>query len=214
MLDIFIALFGGAYSAGKILAEKSELNGSKQTSERHMSRLNAWRVQVVDRALEEDLRNYVAKHENREFVWMEICGIYQRICPQKDYISADDWALDGALDKTKSGRQWYKQHRFDEPLDIMLAKRGKLRSDRASLPIAHLFSGDGQQTRADWDRTVSFWTCIRDELRRCGVDARLLFRCGNISNTAKRQYFDIDKVETFRYQHGDLVWLPDTPIDL
>lgn len=214
MVEVFIALVGGICSAGKILADASELNNSKQISDCYMNRLSVWKQQVVDRALEEDLRDYITKHENRESVWAEIREVYQKMCFQKNYTSANDWVLDGAADKTKAGRERYKHRRFDEPLDILLAKHGKLRNDKSSLSIAHLCCGEGQRTRADWDRTVEFWSYIRDELRKHGVDAQLLFQAGYTTGAMKAQYFDVDKVETFRYQHGNLVWLPDTMIGL
>lgn len=214
MFEFFIALFGGIWSSGTILAEASEQSHSKQKSDRQTARRDAWKAQVVDRALEEDLRDYVSKHENRELVWAEIQEVYRTMNFQKVYASANEWALDGATNKTKAGKMWYRHHRFDEPLDILLAKHGKLRYEKSWMSVAHLYPGEGQRTRAEWDRTVEFWTYIRDELRKHGIDAKLLLKSGFKPNSMEYKYYDIEDVDTFRYQPGDLVWLHDTSVGL
>ena len=212
MSDIFFALFGGVYTAGRILFEKREATVSKQRSDRQLERLNAWKAQVVDCALEENLRDYIRDY--REAAWLEVQDACKAMRFQKNYGSADEWAYDGVLNKTKNGRKLYHRHRFEEPLDIMLAKRGKVRSDRYFLPLAHLYQGEGQRTKLEWDRTTEFWMYIRDELRRNGVEAQLIFDHGYIPGTMNHKYSSIEDINTIRYQSGDLIWITDTSIGL
>lgn len=211
MLDVFIALFGGAYSVGKILADKGDLKmdklASNQRCELWTDRLHTWEAQVVDRAAQEDLWSFVSKH--RENAWAEVRDAGQKMRFQKCYTSANEWAYDGVMDKTKIGRKAYRRHRLEEPLDIMLAKRGKLRYEVALSAITHLDRGEGHGTRSEWDRVVEFWIYIRDELRNHGVDAQLLFEC----DQPTKKYFDVDDIEQFRYQPGKLMWLPYSWVD-
>ncbi len=214
MFEVFIALFGGVYSVAKILADRSDMKSnifdSDCRSRRWESRLQAWRARVEDRALEEDLWDYITKYENRKDVWAETLGFYMGTCLHKVYDSADDWVHDGVMDNTKAGREMYRKRRFYEPLDIMLAKRGKLRSVFISNPVAYLVPGEGQRTRNEWDKTLEFWLHIQDELRGNGVSAQLLFGPQNMYEHPYRGYFNADEVEKFRYRSGCLVWLPTT----
>lgn len=211
MLDVFIAFLGGTYHAGKLLADASDLKRDKLSSDRRCviwtERLHAWEALVVDRAMQEDLLDFVSKH--REGAWLEVQKVCQETRFQKSYTSANEWAYDGALDKTKAGCKRYRRHRLEEPLDIMLAKRGKLRWEVALSAITHLKRGEGQGTRYEWDRTVEFWVYIRDELRKNGIDAQLLFEC----EQPAKKYFDINDVDKFRYQPGKLTWLPYSWVD-
>lgn len=215
MFEFFIALFGGTYSVTKLLSEKSTYDRKKQESEIRSTiwtqRLHAWQTQVIDQAMQEDLWHYVI--ENKEAAWLAVQDAYTGMHFQKSYASMKEWEYDGVLDKTKAGKKLYRQHRFDEPLNIMLAKRGKLHSNISTFDFGHIDPGEGQRTRLEWDRTVEFWTYIRDELRRQGVDAKLLFE----REQDRRQFglhankfFDIDDIEQFRYQAGWLTWLPYT----
>lgn len=200
--DLFFLIAGGAYTFGKLLDEGS----AKKVCDHHS---DAWRALVIDRALEEDLRDFITKHENREAVWSEIQDAYQKMNFQKDYASANEWAYDGVLNKTKAGRAAYHRHRFEQPLDIMLAKRGKLRDYLSSLPIAYLSCGEGERTRANWDRTVEFWIYIRNELRNNGVDAELAFEPDKPLDVVDCRYFYVDRIDMFKYQSGKLRWVAD-----
>lgn len=210
MLDVFLAFLGAPYYTGKLLAEKAEMNKKEAESERRCElwtkRFLEWESQVVDKALQEDLWDYVSK--NREAAWLEVQSVYAGMRFQKTYGSVNEWAYDGVLDKTKAGKKSYRHHRMEEPLDIMLAKRGKIRSSVSSVS-AHLGRGEGQRTKLEWDRTVEFWTYIRNELRTHGIDAKLIFE----SERPTKRYFDIDDIEKFRYQSGKLMWLPYTWLD-
>lgn len=73
--------------------------------------------------------------------------------------------------------------------------------------------GDGQQSKKVWDETIEFWTYIRDELRRNGVNARLIFKTGLVGEEHYRTAYDVDDVEKFRYKAGQLTWLPLTYYD-
>lgn len=215
MFEFFIALFGGLWSAGTILSEasvaRSNQKKSNHRSEFFSSRRRAWEAQVVDRALQEDLWYYVI--DNKEEAWLAVQDAYKGMRFQKRYSSMKEWEYDGVLDKTKAGKEQYRHHRFEEPRNIMLAKHGKLPALMATNPVAYLNPGEGQRTRLEWDRTVEFWIYIRDELRRQGVDARLLFRPKCSSRYSNPCYYDVDDIEKFRYQPRCLEWLPDTWVD-
>lgn len=198
MFEFFIALFGGVYAGGKLLSEMH----TKRVGDRQFAsweeRFDAWQTLVLDKALEEDLRDYINNHENRESVWSEIQDAYQQMRFQKSYDSVNDWVCDGVMDKTKAGRELYRRHRFEEPLDIMLAKHGRLRAAAALSAVIDLAPGEGQRTKGDWDRTVAFWIYIRDELRRQGIDAQLLFKCKDRVGRSTGEYFDVDDIDKFR----------------
>lgn len=217
MLDVFMALLGGPYSVGKILADKSELKHNKQAwdnrRETWESRFQAWKVCVEDRALQEDLWYYVTKHENREAVWMEIKDAYREMPHHRHYVSYDDWVYDGALDRTKAGRKRYSRHRFLEPHDIMLARRGKLRSTVILNPVAYLAQGMGEKSKREWDCTLEFWVYIQHELQKHGVDARLLFERHDEKGQPTGEFFDANNKDEFAYKCGNLVWLPATWVD-
>lgn len=208
MFEFFIALFGGTYSVAKLLSEKTMHDNMQQISDARCAmwtqRLRSWEAQVTDSALQEDLWNYVSKH--RDSAWREVQDAFGSMHFQKNYSSAIAWAYEGAVNRTKTGKKLYRKHRFERPTDIMLAKHGKLRRETATSPIAYLERGDGQASRQRWDSEVEFWLYIRDELRRHGVDAMLLFECKNPS----KQCFDAENTDKFRYQTGKLVWLPCT----
>lgn len=215
MFDFFIALFGGLWSAGAIFSEASVTRSNQKKFNRRrelfLSRRIAWEKQVVDRALQEDLWYYVVDH--KEEAWLAVQDAYKGMRFQKSYSSMKEWEYDGVLDKTKAGKELYRRHRFEEPRNIMLAKHGKLPALLATNPVAYLKQGEGQRTRLEWDRTVEFWTYIRDELRRQGVDARLLFRHQYSLQYPNPHYYDVDDIDKFRYQSGCLEWLPDTWVD-
>lgn len=208
MFEFFIAFFGGIFSAGKLLSEKEEQSINKRASdircEQWTQRLHAWERQVVDRPMQENMWNYVSSH--REDAWREVQSAYSSMRHQKNYASANEWAYDGVLDKTKAGKKLYRHHRIERPTDIMLAKQGKLRHEIATSTIAYLSRGEGENSKRKWDSEVEFWIYIRDELRGHGVDARLLFEC----ECQPKKYFDVENIAEFRYQAGKLVWLPCT----
>lgn len=208
MFEFFIALFGGTYSVSKLLSEKS-LHDSMQRMDdvrcaMWTQRLREWEAQVTDCALQEDLWNYVVR--NRDDAWREVQDAFESMQHQKTYQSAIAWAYDGSTDRTKAGKKLYLSHRFKRPTDVMLAKHGKLRREAATSPVAYLDRGEGQRSCQKWDSEVEFWLYIRNELRRNGVDAKLLFE----SRYPSKQCFDAEDTKKFRYQPGKLVWLPCT----
>jgi len=214
MFEFFIALFGGMYSGGKLLSEMHNKRIGDRQFASWEKRFDAWQALVLDKALEEDLRDYINNHENRESVWSEIQDAYKQMRFQKSYDSANDWVYDGVMDKTRVGRELYRRHRFEEPLDIMLSKHGKLRAAASLSAVIDLMPGEGQRTKGNWDRTVAFWIYIRDELRRQGVDAQLLFKCKDGVGRSTGEYFDVDDIDKFRYRRGNLEWLPHTRVGI
>lgn len=214
MFEFLIAFFGGIYLIPKLISEKVERDQSEREfafqRDFREKRSNAWKAQVIDTALQEDLYDYVVDPKNREAVWDVVREASAKMRFQKSYDSINEWEYDGVLDRTKAGRNLYHVHRFLEPLDILLAKNGKVRSIKAMSPVAYLSTGEGQRTKLKWDRTVEFWVYIRDELRKSGVDACLLFKEESNEGMYKGNYFYVDDVEKFRYKCGELSWLPST----
>lgn len=208
-------------------AQNAVIRSGKTRGEIWRTRLDAWREQVVDKALEEDMTYYVCDFKNNEAVWGVVQGAYRQMPPHKQYESYFDWSTDGVLDKSKAGRAAYTKRVCLDSLDIILAQHGKLRYAVADGTIAALNSGEGQRTRLEWDRTLEFWIYIRDELRRHGVNARLLFTYtghydirvtsgvnrGQTIQGSRDEYCDVDDVDKFRYRRGSLVWLPQTWVD-
>lgn len=142
------------------------------------------------RALQEDLSYFIRSHGSE--VLREVQEAYSQMpSRQMDDVTYFD---------------------YNEALDILLARRGKVRDFNTwgNCDIVCLSPGEGQHTRNAWDRTFDFWIYIRDELRRHGVDARLIFTIGMEPN---RIAYDADDIEQFHYKHGCLTWLPLTYFD-
>lgn len=224
MFEFFVALFGGVHYGGKILAENAEVKRfDKSSAERiayHNQRLQLWKSQVSDRALEEDLKFFIADPRNYEKVWEEVHAAYLQMSAYKSYTTIllhEPMVLRyyGKSAYTKKQRENIANHWRDRALSIMLARRGKVCSlgvlDRTTADL--LPKGDGEQSKKVWDETLEFWTYIRDELRRNGVAARLIFKTGLVGQEHQQTAYDVDDVEKFRYQAGQLTWLPLTYYD-
>lgn len=224
MFEFFVALFGGVHYGGKILAESAEVKGFDKSSRsrivNHDLRLQEWKSKVYDRATEEDLKCLIADPRNYEKVWEEVHEAYIQMPEHRSYTTIllhDSMVLQhyGKGTYTKKQRETIAKHGRDRALSIMLAKRGKVCSagvlDRSTVDLLH--NGDGQMSKKVWDETFEFWTYIRDELRRNGVDAQLIFKTGLFGSEDKQVAYDVDDVEKFRYKAGQLTWLPLTYYD-
>ena len=224
MFEFFVALFGGVHYGGKILAENAEVKRFDKSSEAkfayHDQRLQLWKSQVSDRALEEDLKCLIANPQNYEEVWEEVHTAYLQMPTCQSYTTILLHApmvlrYYGREAYTKKQRENIAEHERGRALSIMLAQRGKVCGhgvqDRGIVDLLH--KGDGQQSKKIWDETFEFWVYIRDELRRNNVDARLIFKTGLVGDEYNQVAYDVDDVERFRYQAGQLTWLPLTFYD-
>lgn len=120
----------------------------------------------------------------------------------------------GGANIPKKDRESIAAARREDALDIMLARRGKVRNcNTLGGTITLLDRGEGQHTKARWDETFEFWVYIRDELRRHGVDARLVSITGLFGDARYAAAYDVDNVKEFRYLAGRLAWLPQTEYD-
>lgn len=224
MFEFFTALFGGIYYGGKILAESTKAKQYNSAFEAryayHEQRRQRWEMQVTDRALEEDLEYLIADPRNYDDVWEEIHAAYLQMPMHKSYTTIllhEPMVLRyyGKNAYTKKERENIASYNRRDALDIMLAKRGKVRHDN-TLPMTTLETfgrSDGEHSRKVWDETFEHWVYIRDELRRNGVDARLIFKTGVCWEEYRQIAYDVDNVEPFRYKAGQLTWLPLTFYD-
>lgn len=201
-------------------ADKSETRKAiREASQRlnwHKARLEEWRELVADKALEEDLADFIGDPENYEAVWAEIHDAYLQMPSRKSFIGVSLYAtmLKQICGLTKKQQEKIAASNRQDALDIMLARRGKVRyvTTCNGWHIKDLMPGHGSSSRQAWDETFDLWVYIRDELRRNGVPAQLVFQTGEIEEF-KRTAYDADDVEQFRYMNGSLVWLPVTNFD-
>ena len=224
MFEFFVGLFGGVHYGGKILAESAEVKRFDKSSAEmlayHNHRLQLWKSQVSARSMEEDLKLFIEDPINYEKVWEEVHDAYLHMPTCESYTTIllhEPMVLRyyGKGAYTKRQRENIAEHERGWALNIMLAKRGKVSHtgvlDRSAVDLLHM--GDGKQSKKVWDETIEFWTYIRDELRRNGVNARLIFKTGLVGEEHYRTAYDVDDVEKFRYKAGQLTWLPLTYYD-
>lgn len=224
MFEFFVALFGGVHYGGKILAENAEAkrydNVYKARFAYHEQRQQQWKMQVADRALEEDLERLIADPHNYADVWEEVHAAYLQMPTHKSYTTIllyEPMVLRhyGRNAYTKKERENIASYNRRNALDIMLANRGKVRHCN-TLPgtiLETLERGNGEHSMRVWDEILEHWVYIRDALRRNGVDARLIFKMGVCGEEHQRIAYDVDNVEQFRYKAGQLTWLPLTFYD-
>lgn len=196
------------------LSDKGAINESKRSIQRRLSwqeeRRKAWQELVQDRALEEDLAYYPGTYDE---ILEEVRSALMQMpsfCECKK-IELYEPARDRYIPEQ---REDVANISRDMIADIRMAQRGKVChwNTWGSGDIAVLISGQGRHTRMMWDRTFDFCVYIRDELRRHGVDARLIFLEGWESNY-KRTAYDVDDVDKFHYKCGTLAWIQLTNFD-
>lgn len=239
MFEFFLALFGGAYYGAKIASDKAALKANNRASETrlewHENRVCNWEKQVVDRVFEEDLRNLIlsslSSDEKHKEVWEAVRAAYMQMPSRQDeiYASSSDmmnisnfhiFGYTGPITYSQLPPQKRKatiSNWINETLDIMLAQRGKIRSELISHYIESglpgFTPGRGEYTKEEWDKKFDFWMYIRDELRRHDREARLIFHTGYAGTGGPGVAYDADDVDKFRYQYGELMWLPLTYFD-
>ncbi len=237
MIELLIALFGGMYLCARFASDKSASKAFDRSVEKrdawHTERQKQWESQVYDRALEEDLRNFIVEalssKEIREKVWEEVNEAYMQMPSRRDeiYASSPDmmnlsnfhiFGYTGPIayeDLSKKRRQEAVSDWIDETLDIMLARRGRIRSHpgKYCYCLTSLGPGEGKYSKSEWDKKFDFCVYIRDELRRHGVAARPVFNTGYAGSDDHGIAYDIDDVDKFRYKYGTIQWLPLTYFD-
>lgn len=239
MFEFFLALFGGAYYGTKMKSDKASAKAydkaSKERSDGHEARLCDWESKVVDRSLEDALRNFillsVSSDEQRKTVWEAVHSAYMQMPSRKNeaYISSPEmmkvsnfhiFGFSGPItfeQLSKKQQQTATSNWLNETLDIMLAQNGKVRYEVISHHINSFLVGLGpgqdDYSKEEWNKKFDFWVYIQEELRRHGVNTRLIFRTGYAGTNGPGIAYDVSDVEAFRYQYGQLTWLPLTYFD-
>lgn len=219
-LILFLVL--GSILFVRVGVDKGETKKANQESARrigwHEERLMRWRELVSDIALEEDLSDFIRNPANYEKVWEEVHDAYQQMPSCRLFTRI---LLHPTMVKAVYGTHYTKKQQESmadsnrqEALDILLARRGKVRfvGTMPDWHIKHLMPGHGETSRREWDEAFDLYVYIRDELRRHGVPARLVFQTPETQEFMRTTY-DADDVGRFRYQAGTLTWLPLTYFD-
>ena len=223
MFEFLLALFGGTYYGAKILGEKAELKAYdrsfKSRMEWHNAHQTLWQQQVCDRALEEDLEYFIADPANYDKVWEEVHSAYLQMPSCENFTKILLYEpmiakLYGKSKYTKKQRENIAAARREDALDIMLAKRGKVRfiNTFAGGLTYDTLAGNGEHSKRLWDQDYDMWLYLRNELRLHGVDARAIFKAGT-GGEYKQVAYDLDDVDKFRYMSGRFTWLPLTFFD-
>ena len=169
MFELLIALFGGGYYGNKLLNEHISHREADKRSADARARRDKWCSMVIDRVLEEELRLFISRPENRDAVLEQVSEVYDQI-------------LDGArIDELYPRWMWCKKkkdwsHEFHEEvqktvckldptnaLRIMMARQGKFPSLDAITGAARQFSPNTKL-----EAQVLIWCA--DELKRHGVE--------------------------------------------
>lgn len=222
-MDLILFIILGAVLFARIGMDKSASKSASRLSshriEWHKERIEDWRKLVSDRALEEDLANFIRDPQNYDEVWNEVYGAYLQMPSYKSlagillYPSAVEQYC-GKGKYTKKQCESIAAANCQNALDIMLAKRGKVRYVNTcdGWHVKDLVSGEGVRSRRVWDEAFEFWVYIRDELRKHGVPARLIFKTGGFQEHQQMAY-DADDINEFHYQNGMLTWIQLTYFD-
>lgn len=177
-----------------------------------------WRELVADKALEEDLTDFIGNPANYEKVWDEVHDAYLQMpsCRLFDRILLHPYMVKKFSNTVCTRKQQEKiaASNREAALDIMLARRGKVRFVH-TMPDWHiriLMPGYGESSKRVWDETYDTMVYIRNELRKHGVPAQLVFQTAE-PQEFERTTYDADNVSQFRYMTGSLTWLPLTYFD-
>ena len=221
-MELILFLLLGGVLFTQVGVDKSKTKKANQAADQrlswHKARLEAWRELVADKVMEEDLTDLINNPANYDDVWAEIRDAYLQMSSRKSFTRV---LLYSFMVKqfcgttcTKKQQEKIAASNRQDVLDIMLARRGKVRYVNTcdGWCVKDLMPGNGESSKRAWDEAFDLWAYIRDELRRNGVPARLIFQTSEIEEF-KRTVYDIDDVEKFRYMSGTLTWLPLTNLD-
>lgn len=221
-MELILFLLLGGVLFTRVGVDKSETKKANQAANQRMDwhrvRIEEWRELVADKALEEDLADFIANPANYEDVWAEVQDAFLQMSSRKSSarILLFPFMVNQlcGITYTKKQQEKIATSNQQDALDIMLARRGKVRYINTcdGWHIKDLMPGNGESSKRAWDEAFDLWVYIRDELRRNGVPAQLIFQTGEIEEF-KRTAYDADDVEKFRYMSGTLTWLPLTNFD-
>lgn len=161
MFEIFIALFGGAYYAGKIGSERAAHKAAVREREQMLQKWDEWDAKHTDLELEKQLSAFAADPNNYAAVWEEMCRAFDEM---------EHWRGITRQELEKLGL-------FYEARDnILLANRGK---------VVYLSSSSGYDA-VSFDKKKRFmyfelaeW--IMKTLRKQGIWVTLLYHKDNIT---------------------------------
>lgn len=222
-MELILFIILGMVLFARIGIDKSESKSATRLSGRriewHKARIDEWRKLASDKALEEDLTYFIGDPKNYDKVWSEVCNAYLQMPSCKTFtrillhLSMVEQCYGKGNCSKKQCENIAASNRMDA-LDIMMARRGKVRYINTcdGWQVKDLAPGDGAHSKQVWDEAFDLWVYIRDELRRHGVPARLIFKTGGFQEHQQMAY-ETDDVNEFRYQHGTLIWLPLTYFD-
>ena len=206
-MELILFLLLGGVLFTRVGVDKSETKKANQAAcqrlDWHRARLEGWRELVADKALEEDLADLINDPANYEDVWAEVHDAYLRMPSCKLFTRI---LLYSTMVKQLRGTTYTKKQQEtiaasnrQDALDIMLARRGKVRYINTcdGWHIKDLMPGHGESSKRAWDEAFDLWVYIQT---------------GEIEEF-KRTAYDADDVEKFRYMSGSLTWLPLTNFD-
>lgn len=186
----------------------------KKRSDWHSERIEKWRELVEDKAMERELIYFISDPANYGKVWEEVHDAYLQMPSHKLLSMIPIHHTMVKETRSKKKIENIVTYCRKEALDIMLARRGKVRSVN-TLPewqIEYFEPALEKDSRQVWDMRLDIWVYIKDELQRHGVPARLIFKNPFIQDFEQTPY-DVNDVEKFHYNGGELVWLHTTYYD-
>ena len=227
MWELFGALFGGGWLFGKIKSDTA----SKKAYERKRNKVQeicddrrmSWRAMAGHAAIEEDLKQLILDPKNYDVVWREVHSAYLHMPLHRDYreIPLNSYAvgLCSGNKYTEKERENIAKKNREIALHIMLARRGKVPViyTTSDLVIDAFSPGMGETSKRVWDEKYEFWGYIVDELRRNGVNSRLLF-LQKLQSPAPNDPYRIKEVacdykNVPRYVGGYIKWWQQTAYD-
>ena len=164
MFDVFIALFGGLYYAGKYSKEKSEMKLADENLDNKKMIWSSLRNKYTDYNTEVWARKYLLSGDNYE----EICNNFAEYFR---YVLGDDWKnnldIPNGYSVDYRVAMYPKQHIF-WVYHMLLAEKSKIATDNIGLG----FLIGGIQIK---DMNIMFAKCIEDILRCKGNNVSLVF---------------------------------------
>lgn len=213
MFEFFIALFGGLFWGGKYAKEKSETRQAQQTHELNKTkdscRESEWLSKVTNKKLEAELEAFVYDNSNYDAIWSEVSVAYRDMpWETENFICLCPEAVEVAYGKgtfTKKQRENIASNNRLKALRILLANRGKLRTEDASYygtPTSS-WSGVPLLTEQQWsEQETKFMLWTTNQLAKHGVHEELYIRQNGT---------DAFLASKFPLYRGYYVWEPVIP---
>lgn len=185
MFEIFVALFGGAYWAGKIGADKRKSKRAdvrlKTATSQYRASMQSWEERVTDFTLEMELKEMLSDITNSEYVYGVVSDVYEEIgfvLPPKEMF--------------RCTRKLYNER----CLQIMLAKQGKLTKHDAHWGIRKEDGSDKVIPR------LVRW--IQEQLKKHGINENI-YLDGGISFQPRPAFLQDEYDNGYC---GDYMWAP------